>query len=389
MNPAATTGDLTLAARPATPETFAGFGDLLVPGAQAYLAKKGRALAQIHSVVPGPRRVTHLVRYPQARRLVLPLQGGAAWMVVAGIGDSPAGPPAAFLIPSGTGVLLEAGVWHAGPRPLGEGSMLEVLETPGTADRMDRRPLSQLLSAEGVHVLLPEEPGAPSAAFTLSASGAVLMDAAYRDRLRLACLTFEDLSLRERDPDLDAEMQAAVEGVSAMWGRTPELGDVPGVSQVRRLYQGLGIDPAHVVPSSETLLARALDGRTPPTVNTLVDALSLCVLRMRVPVAGFDADCIRETVMVREGGPGESLVAAGRHRVRLHGRPALLDREGPFGSPLGDALRTRPTLMTRRALVVLYLGPDVAGAALESLFEGVERTVERWCGGRAVARLVV
>ena len=106
MQPPAIAGDLTLPARPATPELFAPFGRLLGPGARLKFAPQGGALLALDHAHPGPRRVTHLVRYPEARRILLPLGPGALLLVVLPPGERPGGPPAAFLVPPGCGVML-------------------------------------------------------------------------------------------------------------------------------------------------------------------------------------------------------------------------------------------------------------------------------------------
>jgi ureidoglycolate hydrolase len=159
--PVGTPGDLLLTARAATPEGFEPFGRLLGPGDRARLGKRGPVEIAVEAGRPGPRRVTHLVRYPAARRAVFPLAGAPMLVLVLPPGERPEGPLAAFRTPPGAGLLIEAGVWHHGPVPLGEQGLLEVLETPGPADRVDRRSLRDLTGSEAARIALPEEPEAP------------------------------------------------------------------------------------------------------------------------------------------------------------------------------------------------------------------------------------
>lgn len=376
-----TLGDLTLAARVAAPETFAPFGRLLDAGDRVHLAQRGALLA-LDRAQPTARRVTHLVRYPDARRVVLPLGPGALLLVVLPPGERPGGPPAAFLIPAGQGVLIERGVWHAGPAPLSELPVAEVLETTGPVDRMDRRTLRDLVGAEGARVVLPEEPGARPPGFDLSQPNAVLVDAALGGRLRLACLEVRGLEGGESGADLNEELERLSEQLRAGFGVLGGLEDVPGVEATRAFFRTLSIDPAHVRPSSEALLAWVLEGRPPMRVNALVDAVTLCSLKMRVPVSVYDAERIAEHVLVRNGAPGESFPGVTRQRQSVEGRPVLCDREGPFGGPAGDSLRTRATTLTRRALIVLYLPPSVERPAAEGLLHAVAETVRRHAGGR-------
>lgn len=384
----ATAGDLTLAARVAAPETFQPFGRLLDAGDRVHLAAHGALLA-LDRAQPGPRRVTHMQRYPDARRVLLPLGPGALLLVVLPPGERPGGPPAAFVVPTGHGVLIERGVWHAGPSPLAELAVAELLETSGPVDHMDRRALRDLVGAEGARVTLPEEPGARAPGLDLTQPNAVLLDAALSGRLRLACLELRDLEVGETGADLSAEGERLSESLRGTFGVLAGIEDVPGVEATRALYRSLGIDPEHVRPSSEALLSWVLEGRPPLRVNALVDAVNLCSLRMRVPLSVYDAERIAEHVLVRSGAPGEAFPGLTRQRVGVEGRPVLCDREGPFGGLAGDSLRTRATTQTRRALVVMVLASTVERASAERLLTSLAETVQRFCGGREAARLVL
>src|SRR5262245_1907517 len=218
MAPAATAGDLALSARIAAPETFAPYGRLLGPGDRVGLGAHGGVLLALDRAEPGPRRITHLQRYPEARRVLLPLGPGALLLVVLPPGERPGGPPAAFVVPQGQGVLLKEGVWHAGPVPLEEMPVSEVLETSGPVDRMDRRTLRELVGAEGARVLLPEEPGARPPGFDLTQPNSVLLDATLHGRFRLACLDLRDLEVGESDAALQAEGERLAETLRSTYG---------------------------------------------------------------------------------------------------------------------------------------------------------------------------
>ena len=77
-------------------------------------------------------------------------------------GERPGTPPTAFRVLGGAGLMIEAGVWHHGPVPVSEVGLLEILETSGAADRIDRRPLLDLIGFEAARISLPEEVPPPS-----------------------------------------------------------------------------------------------------------------------------------------------------------------------------------------------------------------------------------
>lgn len=387
MPPTAAAGDLALSARVAAPETFAPFGRLLGPGDRVRFAERGGALLALDRAQPGPRRITHLQRYPEARRVLLPLGPAALLLVVLPPGERPGGPPAAFVVPAGQGVLLREGVWHAGPVPLEAMPVCEVLETSGPVDRMDRRPLRDLVGAEGARVLLPEEPGARPPGLDLTQPNAVLLDAALHGHLRLACLDLCDLVVGESAAALTAEGERLAEAMRSTYGAMGGIDEVPGIAETRALFRALGIDPERLRPTSETLVTLALEGRPLPRVDALTDTLHLCSLKTRVPMAAYDAQRLVEPVLVRKGGPGEGFHGLARERIQVEGRPVLCDREGPFGSPAGDALRSRVTHQTRRAFVVLFLPARGDAVGADRLLTSVSAEIRGRCGGREAGRL--
>ncbi|MDJ0973862.1 MAG: hypothetical protein QNJ98_05335 [Planctomycetota bacterium] len=154
-------GDLTLTARPATPETFAPYGTLIGVGGSAQMGKGARVLVSLIAAQTGPRRATHLVRYPEARRGVVAPEHAPMWVVVLVDGAADEAPtPEAFLIQPGMAIVLEPGVWHAGPSVVADGTLTELLEVRGGIDRLDRQLVSDLVPSRALRVVLPEEPEA-------------------------------------------------------------------------------------------------------------------------------------------------------------------------------------------------------------------------------------
>ena len=94
-------------------------------------------------------------------------------------------------------------------------------------------------------------------------------------------------------------------------------------------------------------------------------------------------------IVLRVGNEGEGYEGIARGRIGVEGRPVLADREGAFGNPTADSLRTSVTHATSRALVVLYLPPTVERPNVERLLDATSRTVTTHCGGRESARRIV
>jgi DNA/RNA-binding domain of Phe-tRNA-synthetase-like protein len=263
-----------------------------------------------------------------------------------------------------------------------------MLETSGPADRLDRAAVSECLGAEGLRIVLPEEPGAPGPGLDLAESWSATVARDLAGKLRVALLAFDRLTVGESPAALCEEGDRTAQDLVRQYGPEAVPGDIPALRPVRDLYKGLGIDPTRTRPSSEALLRRVLAGKPLYRINSLVDALNLCSLRTLVPFGAYDRARIAGPLVVRLGHAGEGYEGIARGRISVEGRPVLADREGAFGNPTADSLRTRIVPGTTRALVVLYLPPSMEDAAIGRLLDSVADTVVRACGGAETGRRV-
>jgi DNA/RNA-binding domain of Phe-tRNA-synthetase-like protein len=199
--------------------------------------------------------------------------------------------------------------------------------------------------------------------------------------VRLGVLAFDDLTIREHAPDLDAAFASAE---AAIRSRAPEpSGDV------RTMYKRIGLDPTKRRPSSEALLRRVLKGEPLPRINALVDVCNWCSVEVQLPYGLYDPNRIDGDVRLRLGVEGERYAGIRKDDVHVAGRIALADRIGPFGNPTSDSARTMITTGSTRALMVVYAPASIAAATLERVLDlSSARTIE-FCGGRQVARAIV
>lgn len=211
--------------------------------------------------------------------------------------------------------------------------------------------------------MLPPEP------YALSVDPAVPM--------RCPAFALEDLLVKADDPALKLAIESLSEEYRAKFAGL-EIGQVPGIAEVRASYKALGIDPTKTRPSSEALLRRVLKGQGLYTVNTLVDALNLCSLRYLVPFGLYDLVNVKPPVAVRVGGEGEGYEGIRKDRVNVAGRACLVDAEGPFGNPTSDSDRTKITLATTRALVVPFLPVSLNESRVKEIVEGTAVTLRNY-----------
>lgn len=217
---------------------------------------------------------------------------------------------------------------------------------------------------------------------------AIGLDPSLAGRVRLGVVVLEDVTVRERDGSLDAEVEQAC----AEWRRRhpgASSGEVPATADARNLYKALSLDPTRNRPSNEALLRRALKGEPLYRINTLVDALNLCSLVEQLPFGLYDLEQVEPPVVLRSGRPGESYQGIRKGPVGVAGRPVLADGAGPFGNPTSDSARTsiRPT--TRQALVTCYAPFSCRPERLLGILDRTRDALVRFCGGRETHRQVL
>ena len=202
--------------------------------------------------------------------------------------------------------------------------------------------------------------------------------------LRVGIVFLDGMRIGGDDPRLLGNLETLAEELRrTIGGRRPS--ELEPVIRTRRLYKSLGMDPTKERPSSERLLRLALRGRPFTPVNDLVDALSLVSLRLQFPLGAYDWDRVAPPVLIRVGQPEEGYRGIADEDVRLQGKIALVDGEGPFGSPSRDSCRTPVTRRTVRALVVAWAPAGTPRASLEEVLREIRSAAEESCGARTSA----
>lgn len=158
--------------------------------------------------------------------------------------------------------------------------------------------------------------------------------------------------VRAEDAALRAELdQAAQQAATDLAGT--DLAQVPQIQALRRLYRGMGKDPARYRGASESLLRRVLQGKGLYFVNVVVDINNLVSIATRQALGAYDVDQVHGEVIFRAGCAGETYQGIGRGDLNLEGLPVFSDAHGPFGSPTSDSERTKITLASQRIALVI------------------------------------
>jgi len=210
------------------------------------------------------------------------------------------------------------------------------------------------------------------AAFTLERELAAIV--------RPGILWWDGARVVERDARLDALLSQAEEHLRT---HPPDLS-----ASVRAMYRRVGIDPTKTRPSNEALLRRLRKQEPLPRVNSLVDVINWCSVEFQLPYGLYDRGQIHGAVELRLGRDGEEYAGIRKDLVHVAGRITLADQAGPFGNPTSDSARTRVTMTTTDALVVVFAPTDVDKMQMTSVLDTTAARIGESAGGHEAARLI-
>ncbi len=168
---------------------------------------------------------------------------------------------------------------------------------------------------------------------------------AIRQLCRPGWIIIEGLSVQPSNSQLEEQLTAGEKQAREDYAGST-TGDIGRVKDVRAMYRGMGLDPHHTRPSSESLLRRVLHGDPLPRVNCVVDAANLWSLRTLCPVGLYDLKAIKPPIQFRLGGDEEGYKGIRKDWVNVSHRPVLVDQDGPFGNPSSDSMRASVSTST-------------------------------------------
>jgi DNA/RNA-binding domain of Phe-tRNA-synthetase-like protein len=126
-------------------------------------------------------------------------------------------------------------------------------------------------------------------------------------------------------------------------------------TQVRDLLRHGGFKPSgRSKPASEYLGAAVAEGRF-PAINAAVDACNVVSLHSGLPISLVDLDRVDGALVIRIAPPGTTYVFNPSGQViDTSGLICLYDAQGPTGTPVKDAQRTKTHDGTRTAISIVW-----------------------------------
>jgi DNA/RNA-binding domain of Phe-tRNA-synthetase-like protein len=136
---------------------------------------------------------------------------------------------------------------------------------------------------------------------------------------------------------------------------------------VRDLLRHGGFKPSgRSKPASEYLTAAITDGRF-PRINAGVDACNVVSLHSGLPISLVDLDKIDGALSVRIAPTGTSYVFnPSGQTIDVGGLVCLYDAQGPTGTPVKDAQRTKTDDGTRTTIAIVWGTRALPGRSLQT-----------------------
>jgi DNA/RNA-binding domain of Phe-tRNA-synthetase-like protein len=175
-----------------------------------------------------------------------------------------------------------------------------------------------------------------------------------------------------RAPRAEAPPGAQLPGAAAV--------DETVKTAVRALLRWGGFKPSgRSRPASEGLAKALADGRW-PAIHPLVDECNRLSLGSGLPISVLDAALLSGSLRIRLGARDEEYVFNPSGQVLdIEGLLVLADDDGPTGSPVKDAQRTKVCDSTDRFLILIW-GTSACPRAGQS----VEQGLCRWCAANGL-----
>jgi DNA/RNA-binding domain of Phe-tRNA-synthetase-like protein len=177
--------------------------------------------------------------------------------------------------------------------------------------------------------------------------------------LRLGILHYDDVSLSATPVMLKGRINLFLENMRYEY-LDKSAADVPGISQWRKIFKTVGMDPSRYRPSSEALVRRVLQNKPFHWIHTGVDVNNFLSLQFGLPAGLYNRDLIEGDVCLRLGRNGETYEGLNGREISCEGKLVLVDENGPFGSPFTDSVRTSVKEDATRLLHVFFIYPDFA-----------------------------
>lgn len=191
------------------------------------------------------------------------------------------------------------------------------------------------------------------------------------------------VTIQKENAELQKEIQELVQSLQGI--TTDEIGKFPEIASYRKMYKETGVDWHSRRPSPEALLRRIAQGKDLYTVNTVVDAYNLIVIKNHVSMGAFDLEKIALPTELRFAQEGEEILLLGDSEPTKYkeGEFMYADKEGGYSIDINyrDAQRTAVQVETKNLLINVDGIFDISPQKVEQVLKEAVDKIIQYNGG--------
>jgi DNA/RNA-binding domain of Phe-tRNA-synthetase-like protein len=199
-------------------------------------------------------------------------------------------------------------------------------------------------------------------------------------QFKVGVVTYNDIIVSSSPQMIKGRLQLYQESISLDL-ETMSLADYKGVSEWRKVFKHLGMDPSKYRPSHEAMLRRITKRDFFSTIHSAADINNFFSIQYGIPIGIYDLKKVNGNITIRIGQAGESYDALNNRIIDVFSKIISADDLGPFGSPFVDSKRTAVTEDTTSAIQVVYLQPSMILEEAHDLLNAMSKMFTQINGG--------
>jgi DNA/RNA-binding domain of Phe-tRNA-synthetase-like protein len=219
----------------------------------------------------------------------------------------------------------------------------------------------------------------------------IRIDQSILDKLpefKVGIITYKDITISSSPQMIKGRLQLYQESISLDLETMP-LADYKGVSEWRKVFKQLGMDPSKYRPSHEAMLRRIAKRDFVSTIHSAADINNFFSIQYGIPIGIYDLYKVNGDISIKIGGVDDSYDALNNRMIDAFSKIVSTDNQGPFGSPFVDSKRTAVTEETTSALQIVYLKPSIASISeINELLSAMSKMFTQVNGGTAVSKVL-
>jgi DNA/RNA-binding domain of Phe-tRNA-synthetase-like protein len=215
----------------------------------------------------------------------------------------------------------------------------------------------------------------------------VITDAIFDDfpEVILGIVILHNIDNAQNWPKIPEMLRQAEAALPGKFATTPVI-EHPYVATWREAYRRFGAKPKDYPSSIENLTRRVLNGATIGHINNLVSLYNTISLRHILPVGGEDLDkIVGDVQLTRAGNDEPAVILLGEKEARTPrtGEIVYKDEAGAICRRWNwkEADRTKLTLETKNAFLVIESLPPVPRDTIETAIGELADLAKQYCGG--------